>query len=134
MNNLAHNALNAYQGNKNSSISYDNPHELILRLMDGALERIAQTKGAILQNNKVAKCELISKTIAIIGGLNACLDHSHNSEISTNLKDLYEYMNVQLVTANAKNDVSKLDEVTSLMTEIKSAWVQIPQQLSAANK
>ena len=134
MNSLAQNALSEYQGNKNSSISYANPHELILRLMDGALERIAQAKGAIQQNNKKEKGELIGKSISIIGGLSACLDHEQKSEISSNLDALYEYMNVQLLSANINEDVSKLDEVTHLMSEIKSAWVQIPQQLSTAQK
>jgi flagellar protein FliS len=128
MNSTAQNALNAYQSNKNSSIAYDTPHQLILKLMNGALERIAQAHGAIQQNNNQAKGELIGKSIGIIGGLNGCLDHSQKGEISTNLKHLYEYMSVRLLEANLEDDVSKLDEVSRLMLEIKSAWEQIPQQ------
>jgi flagellar protein FliS len=127
MNNLAQNALHKYQATDNSSLDYDDPHELILRLMSGALERVAQAKGAMQQNNVSVKGELISKAIAIISGLNACLDHEQGGEISTNLAALYEYMNGCLLEANLKNNLSKLDEVSGLMQEIMSAWVQIPK-------
>lgn len=127
MNNLAQNALDQYQTTGNSSIAYADPHELILRLMNGALERIAQAKGAVKQNQAQAKGELISKAISIIGGLSACLDHNQEGELSTNLEALYEYMNVRLLQANVQDDIEKLDEVSRLMLEIKSAWEQIPQ-------
>ncbi len=131
MNNLAHAALNEYQQTDNSSIAYADPHELILRLMNGAIERIAQAKGAIQQKNKPAKGELIGKAISIIAGLSACLDHDQKNELTKNLDALYEYMNMRLLEANVAEDVSKLDEVTKLMNEIRSAWKQIPAYTEA---
>ena len=41
MTNLALKAVDQYQSADNSSIEYADPHELILRLMNGAIERIA---------------------------------------------------------------------------------------------
>jgi flagellar protein FliS len=125
MNNLAHNALAQYQNTGNSSIAYADPHQLILRLLNGAVDRIAQAKGALLQNNAQAKGELIGKTIGIINGLSGCLDHEKGSELSGNLASLYEYMNLRLVQANVEEDSSKLDEVSRLLQEIRSAWVEI---------
>jgi flagellar secretion chaperone FliS len=127
MNSQAQNALNQYRTSDNSSISYADPHELILRMMNGAIDRIAQAKGAILHNHVKDRCELISKSIAIVGSLSACLDHSHNSELSGNLEALYDYMSMRLLEANIENDVTKLDEVTRLLSEIRSAWVQMPK-------
>lgn len=129
MNNLAHAALNEYQQTDNSSIAYADPHELILRLMNGAIERIAQAKGAIQQNNKPAKGELIGKAISIIAGLSACLNHDQKTELTDNLDALYEYMNRRLLEANVHDDFTKLDEVTRLMNEIRSAWKQIPEYI-----
>lgn len=129
MNNLANHALNQYQSTGNSSIAYADPHELIVRLMNGAIERLAQAKGAIQQKNTQAKGELIGKAISIIGGLNACLDHEQGGDISANLEALYEYMNNRLLEANLENDVTKLDEVSRLMQEIRSAWLQIPDKI-----
>ncbi len=125
MNTQTQNALNQYRSSDNSSISLADPHALILRMMSGAIDRIAQAKGAIQQNMVKEKGELISKSIAIIGGLNACLDHSHDSELSANLEALYDYMSMQLLQANIHEDTDKLDEVSRLMNEIRSAWIQI---------
>lgn len=130
MNTMALNALNQYQNTGNSSIAYDDPHHLILRLMNGAIERIAQAKAAIKLENKQAKGELIGKAISIIGGLNACLDHNNEGDLSENLSSLYEYMNLQLLQANIAEDIDKLSEVSHLLQEIRSAWVQIdPKKL-----
>ena len=40
-------------------------------------------------------------------------------------------MNMRLLEANVEEDVSKLDEVTKLMNEIRSAWKQIPAYTEA---
>jgi flagellar protein FliS len=131
MNNLAHNALEQYQNTGNSSIAYADPHQLILRLLNGAIDRIAQAKGAVLQNDAQLKGELIGKAIGIIGGLNACLDHEKGNELSGNLASLYEYMNLCLLQANVEEDNAKLDEVAHLLQEIRSAWVEIAPQNGA---
>ena len=133
MNNLAHTAVSQYQDTDNSSIAYADPHVLILRLMDGAIERIAQAKGAIQQKNAEAKGKLIGKAIGIIAGLDACLDRDLDNQLVTNLEALYEYMNSRLLEANVENDITSLEEVGRLMGEIRSAWVQIPQDVKQSN-
>ena len=133
MSNLAVKAVNQYQSAGNSSIAYADPHELILRLMNGAIERIAQARGA-MQHGKVAeKGELLSKAISIIGGLEGCLDHTQEGDISTNLSDLYHYMILTLTQANIENDIAKINEISGLLIEIKSAWEQIPTLLQQAS-
>ena len=134
MNSLARAAVSEYQSTGNSSIAYADPHELILRLMSGAIERIQQAKFAIKQDDTAAKGELIGKAIAIIAGLDSCLDRSVENPLVVNLEGLYEYMNLCLAEANVNSDVKKLDEVAGLMGEIKSAWEQIPQDARRAAK
>lgn len=128
MSNLAYKAVNQYQTADNSSIVYADPHELILRLMNGAIERIAQAKGAIKYRNVGHKGEYISKAISIIGGLDGCLDHSQPGGLSENLSSLYEYMIISLTEANISDDIAKLNEISDLLLEIRSAWEQIPGQ------
>jgi flagellar biosynthetic protein FliS len=41
------------------------------------------------------------------------------------MADLYEYCGRQLVRANMENRPEKLDEVSHLLREIRSAWIQI---------
>ncbi len=126
--NQANNAVAQYTNTGNSSIAYADPHQLILRLMNGAIDRIAQAKGMVQQKEKQQKGELIGKAIGIIGGLSACLDHNQEGDLSENLESLYEYMNLRLLEANMEDDTDKLDEVSKLLQEIRSAWVQIAKQ------
>ncbi|MCP3689261.1 MAG: flagellar export chaperone FliS [Gammaproteobacteria bacterium] len=119
----------AYQTTGNySGAMYADPHALITQMFDGALQRLAQAKGAMARGDVKQKGETIGKAIGIIGGLDGCLDHDKGGELSQNLASLYEYMNVTLAQANICNDVTKLDEVSGLLTEIKSAWLQVPAQ------
>ena len=112
-----------------SGVAYADPHSLITQMFDGALKRIAQAKGAIERKDIPNKCTHIGHAVAIIGSLEGCLDYEKGGELSRNLSDLYEYMNLRLAEANINNDVSKREEVTRLILELKGAWVQIPDLL-----
>ena len=133
MHNLSRLAVNEYQSTDNSSIAYADPHVLILRLMDGAIERIHQAKGAIQQKKPEVKGKMIGKAIAIITGLDSCLDREQGGDLAVNLEAIYEYMNMRLLEANAENDIAKLEEVARLMGEIRSAWLQIPEEVKKSH-
>ena len=55
MNNRAYAAVSQYQTTNNSALAFADPHVLILRMMDGAIERINQAKGAMQQKNTELK-------------------------------------------------------------------------------
>jgi flagellar protein FliS len=44
-----------------------------------------------------------------------------------NLSDLYSYMIQRLLLANMKNDTEILDEVSTLLLELRGAWESIRQ-------
>ncbi len=133
---MTHPALNAvseYQAADNSAIAYADPHELILRLLNGAVERISQARGAIARGDTAAKAEMISKAVMIVGGLEGCVNHQAGGELAENLSALYQYMSIRLAEANIHDDIAKLNEVTDLLLHIKSAWAQIPEYAKAAD-
>ncbi|MCV6606146.1 MAG: flagellar export chaperone FliS [Porticoccaceae bacterium] len=105
-----------------------NPHQLIGKLLNGALDRIASAKGAIGRDENSLKGELLGKAIAIVDGLRASLDHQNGGEIATNLASLYDYMEQRLLEANLNNDIERLDEVAGLLKEIKAGWDEMPAE------
>lgn len=117
-------AIKAYNNvSVESEIIGADPHKLISLLYRGALLEIANAKLGIMRKETMAKGASITKTIAIIGeGLNASLDKKVGGEMAQNLSSLYDYMILRLVEANLKNDITALDEVSNLLTELKSAW------------
>lgn len=106
-----------------------NPHQLIQMLLDGALERISQAKGHMLRGEISRKGELIGKAIGIIDGLRMSLNAEEGADIASNLDDLYDYMGRRLLAANVENNTGYLDEVVSLLNEIRGAWQAIPQDV-----
>ena len=106
-----------------------NPHQLIAMLFDGALERIAIAKGAIERGDIEEKGQKIGRAIAIIDGLRASLNKEVGGEIAETLDNLYEYMQRRLFEANLRSDIPVLNEISDLISEIRSAWMAIPLEL-----
>ena len=102
------------------------PHRLVVMLMDGALERIAAASGLMKHGGGVEKAQLLNRAVAIIDELRNSLDFKAGGAIATNLDALYEYMCQRVMQANAQNKPEWLDEVSRLLSEIRSAWLQIP--------
>lgn len=125
-------ALQSYaQVKTHSGVTDASPHRLIQMLFEGGLERIAQAKGAIQQNNVENRSMYINKAANIIGGLRGSLDSDQGGDLADNLDSLYDYMTRRLYEANRDSNLDILDEVGGLLAEIKMAWDQIADQVSA---
>jgi flagellar protein FliS len=109
-----------------SQVAAASPHRLIQLLMDGALDRLSVARGHIQRKDVTQKIVVIDRIMSIVDGLRMSLDHSVNAEMTENLENLYDYMNRRLLLANINNDISALDEVASLLRELKEAWDAIP--------
>ncbi|MGZ5054850.1 MAG: flagellar export chaperone FliS [Methylobacter sp.] len=103
------------------------PHKLIQMLMSGFLMRVNAAKGSMERGDFQDKSVQISKASAIVGGLIDGIDIEKGGDIAANLMSLYEYINIRLFQASAANSLEMLDEVQSLMREIKQAWDGIPE-------
>lgn len=105
-----------------TAIESASPHKLIQMLIDGALTKIHLARGCLERGDIVGKCSNIDWSMAIIGGLRGSLNLEEGGVIAENLDNLYEYMGRQLALANVRNDTDLLDEVVSLLGEIKAGW------------
>jgi len=129
--------MNAYQAAQHySSVKTQtnvvdaSPHRLIQMLFEGALERIAQAKGAMQQNQIARKGELITKAINIVGGLQGSLNDKEGGSLAENLNNLYDYIVRRLMRANLDNNPDILDECGRLLGELKSGWDGIANEVS----
>jgi flagellar secretion chaperone FliS len=117
-----------------SGVDAADPHRLVVMLMDGALERIAAAGGMMKNGNGVEKAQLLHRAVAIIDELRNTLNMKAGGAIAANLDALYEYMCQRLMQANAQNKPEWLDEVSRLLGEIRSAWLQMPQANRTAGR
>lgn len=111
--------------NLQAEMAVADPYRVIQLMMQGCIERLAQSKGAIERRDFEGKSVAISKCMALINGLQDSLDFSYG-KIPEDLFALYEYMKQRLLDASRNMDVAPLDEISQLMLTIKSGWDAIP--------
>lgn len=105
------------------------PHQLICMLFDGALAAIVKAKYHIERHEISDKGQAISKAIMIIdSGLRGGLNLEDGGELAQTLDSLYSYMSQRLMQANLQNNPVLLDEVHTLLGDLKSAWISIGGQ------
>lgn len=118
--------LAAYQSvAAHGGVAAADPHQLIVMLLDGALERIATARGAMQHGAVAEKGRLLHKAVEILDELQASLNLEAGGSLAANLSDLYDYVARLLMTASVQNRPEPLDEAAKLLREIRSAWVAI---------
>lgn len=104
------------------------PLQLIVILYDGAIQWLQMSKKEI---NTHAGSELpnwstfaghMDKAARILIHLQESLDFTQSKEISEKLFDLYEFMKSELLQANIKKDVKRIDNVLDLLRDLKASW------------
>lgn len=109
-----------------SEIINATPYQLISILYKGALSALKRAEIFMQQNDIAAKGKELSKAIDIIDtGLKHALDHDAGGEIADNLASLYDYMVIRLLKANLENNVTYIQEVYQLLSDLASTWQQI---------
>lgn len=111
-----------HQVSLHTEVMEADPHKLIQLLLEGALTRLSMVKTHMEQGDLEAKNTKIGSAIDIICALQESLDHEKGGEISANLERLYDYMTRRLFDANRLNDVDMVNEVMSLLLEVKAGW------------
>ncbi len=125
-------AINSYRQAASSEAYCATPHRLVQMLMSGALDGIANAKGSIERKEHEARHNEINWTISVVEALRGALDMKQGGEIAVNLDNLYDYLVRRLYDGDINQDVGALDEVASLLREVKLAWDAMPDTLKQA--
>ena len=134
MNNRRKAAMAQYKSvNIDTGVSSADPNQLVLMLMDGAIQRMAQAKTLMKQGNIKKKIEVMTRSVEIVDSLRSSLNFEQGGPLVENLEALYDYITRELVMANSRNDTDKLDELSALLNEVRGAWKQVADMESKKN-
>ena len=123
--------LAAYQSvSAHGGVAGEDPHRLVLMLMDGALDRLALARGFLERGDQARKSQVLHSCITIITELRGSLNFAQGGPLAHNLSELYDYMMRQLLRAIAEDNSECVREVSSLLGEIRGAWVAIGPQVA----
>jgi len=123
-------AMESYgEGNSTSQAMVADKVELIQMLFDGLLDSLVTARGHIQRNAIEDKNKSLVRAGRIVIGLQGALDLEKGGDLARNLHELYSYVTRRLVYVNAHNDLAVLEEVQTLMGEIRQAWRDVPNLL-----
>jgi flagellar protein FliS len=98
------------------------PLELVNLLYQGCRQAVREAREHLAGGRIVERSRAITKACEILIELDGALDHSHASEISQRLAQLYDYMQRRLLDANMRQVEEPLVEVLGLLTTLGEAW------------
>lgn len=114
-----------YEQYRQTSIQTAPPEQLVVMLYDGAIRFLEQAKVAMRDGRDAS--DSIGRTQDILVELLASLNRSAG-EVSNNLSVLYEFWIQRLFQAMARRDVKMVDEVSTMVRDLRESWAAIAQQ------
>jgi flagellar protein FliS len=119
-------ALAAYQTvASHGGVAAADPHGLVLMLLDGALERTARLRIAIVEKNYTEKARAINRTLGILDELRSSLNLEAGGEIARNLDALYDYCSRRLLGVTVSLNLDTVDEVLRLLNHVRVTWLAV---------
>jgi flagellar protein FliS len=127
---------NAYrQVGHQTGVATATPHRLIEMLFEGAMDALAQARGALRSGQVEVKVRALSRATRIVDeGLRAALDLRDGGELAADLHALYGYLTMRLTTANLRNDETAIDECQRLLVPLQDAWHAIGPQVAGPRR
>ncbi len=99
--------------------------QIVVKLYEGAIRFLNKAIFSIAENDFKSKGDNIARAIAIINELNWSLDMEASTEISTNLRDLYNFFVRHLNDASIQCDIKKIEQVIFCLEELHGGWRKI---------
>ena len=128
------NKMNPLRSYKETQIKTATPGKLILMMYDGAIRHLNQALQEMDDEHR--RYDSISNSLIkaqdIIAELMISLDFERGGEIAKNLFGLYVFMNRRLLDGNIKKDRTPLEEVKTLLIELRGAWAEVADKAGAS--
>lgn len=116
---MAYAGLGAYS---KVATAVESKERILLKLLEGAIRFLGFARNGLELENPRIKGESISRVIDILTELDCALDREVGGELAQNLSALYRYMMYRLTIANLRNDAGILDEVETVIVQIKEGF------------
>jgi len=106
------------------------PLQHILLLYTKAINSLKIARNLIKEGIKEPeevkiKAENLTRAVDILAYLQACLDLEKGGEIAKNLKEIYEILIRELISANFKNDLKPIEDAIEILEKLRNAFAEI---------
>ena len=107
--------------------------KLILMLYDGAIKFATEAKNAIAEKDFVRSYKSIVKARDVVTELLCILNIEQGGDVAVNLQRLYIYVIGRLTEANFTHEIPLLDNVLTILDDLRSAWAEIDFERAVAD-
>lgn len=120
-------SVDPYRQYSVNRIETASPMMLIIMLYDEAV-KCCQIAIQDMGKNKENVHNKLIKAQKIVTELTVSLNMEAGGEIAENLRSIYLYLHMRLVEGNIENNANKVEEVLSIMKDLREAWQIVNQQ------
>ena len=103
------------------------PGQLVVLLFDHLLVSLRRAKTAMTNGEFELQGDQLEKSRNILTELLVTLDRERGGEIAINLSALYAFLLGELVQVGVRADHARLDRVTHMIGELRSAFAEASQ-------
>lgn len=119
---------------RQSQVETASPAQLLLMLYDGAIRFLTIAREKMATGEIEPRHTNLLKTQSIIAELLSSLNMRKGGDLAVNLQRVYTYMLQQLVEANLRDDPKPIDNVLTMLCDLRDSWAVVAQQtLSQGN-
>ena len=118
-------AVNPYELYRQQEVLSANKGDLLLMLYDGCIKQLKLSRIFIEEKSIQEANNSLLKAQNIIAELMNGLDMQY--DIAYQLMELYLFFQQELVEANMKKDIKKVEPVLELMVDLRNTWQQAIQ-------
>lgn len=110
-----------FQTYRRTDVVTADPKKLVIMCYEGALHSLKTARVKYAAKEYEAKANAIQNVLDILNELRAALDFEKGGGIARNLESLYSFWITNIIKADQHRDLSVLDQVATMIEEIKSA-------------
>jgi flagellar secretion chaperone FliS len=113
---------NGFQNYSRARVDTADPKRLVILCYEEMISQIKMARQRCVEKDYEGKSKALLKAQDIVCELQCALDFEKGGVIATNLDSLYNYVKTRMVQADMGKDLATMDEVTGILSELKSAW------------
>jgi flagellar secretion chaperone FliS len=98
---------------------------LILICYDEAIRSLRMGKECYVSKKFEEKARQLSRAQDFISELSSSLNLEAGGEIALYLRKIYQFIQTNIIMADIKKDLPLMDNLISLLSELRSAWAEI---------
>ncbi len=102
--------------------------ELIIKVYDGAIAAYRAAADCYRKEEYQTGYEHLEKAKKFVVHLYTTLDNEQGGEIADNLSKLYSFIVNQTNVVEATKDLSDIDDIINVLTNLRAGWSELKQQ------